>query len=70
MTSIDILFAFPRAFKITDGAITLHGYKVWFDKSDASNPGWVVTLADGVHFPVDTIDDIAQVVGECRAQVS
>ena len=70
MTSIDILFAFPRAFEITDRSITLHGYKVWFDDADASNAGWVVTLADGVHVPVDTISDIAHVVGECRAQVS
>ncbi len=63
MTSTDILLAFPRATENTDGSITLDGYKVWFDEADASNPGWVVTLANGAHEPVDTIGDIAHVVG-------
>jgi hypothetical protein len=63
MTATEILTAFPRATENTDGSIGLHGYKVWFDDADASNPGWVVTLADGAHFPVDTIGDIVYVVG-------
>jgi hypothetical protein len=63
MTATEILTAFPRAFENTDRSITLDGYKVWFDEADASNPGWVVTVAHGAHFPVDTIGDIVYVVG-------
>ena len=70
MTAIDILLAFPRAFENTDRSITLDGFTVWHDDADASNAGWVVTLGDGFHEPVDTIGDIVHVVGECRAQVS
>ena len=63
MTSTDILLAFPRATENTDGSISLDGFTVWHDDADASNPGWVVTLANGAHEPVDTIGDIAHVVG-------
>jgi len=63
MTSTDILLAFPRATENTDGSITLDGYKVWYDEANAINPGWVVTLANGAHEPVDTIGDIAHVIG-------
>jgi hypothetical protein len=63
MTSTDILLAFPRATENTDGSITLDGFTVWHDDADPSNPGWVVTLANGAHEPVDTIGDIAHVVG-------